>query len=229
MTTLTDILGRIDPEKKLKKVREYVELCEDFTEGEAPPRLFSYFALLELAKELETEQQLRFIRGDWETMVCNREHEPVPYKGRCPVCDQMARAEKAEAEVAEWKQKWETVACQKASAELSVEYYKTEVERLNAELKRTRPLTDAEAKAFESWAPQLNLGDRVVELEAEVERLQRALAAGREEWLLACKEIERLQKMLHAVWLGHKKWGIHTADSEEEWLTALARRVEEEA
>ena len=42
-------------------------------------------------------------------------------------------------------------------------------------------------------------------------------------------EVALRDRMLHAIWLGHKKWKVPTADTEDEWLTDLRAQAEKEA
>ena len=72
--------------------------------------------------------------------------------------------------------------------------------------------------------------------EAEVQRLRVAEAEamnileGTELKLEQAEaEVALRDRMLHAIWLGHKKWKVPTADTEDEWLADLRARAEKEA
>lgn len=114
-----------------------------------------------------------------------------------------------------------------AELRATIERRDKRIAALEAELERQKQTTvwtlDRAEQAEADLAAWRAFCDEWVDIAFEVQQQDH------KRYTQAEAEVALRDQMLHAIWLGHKKWKVPTADTEDEWLADLRARAEKEA
>ena len=105
-----------------------------------------------------------------------------------------------------------------------------ELERLKGERDRQKKDSDNAHATAEHYAKLCRDGaDAFYQQEKKLDAMTTQCADAILAQEQAEAEVALRDRMLHSVWLGHKRWHVPTADTEESWLADLRARAEKEA